>query len=112
MARRRDPGPRTHARRRLIESLLAEREETGETYRELEERSGIPAPTLAWWRRRLRDASASEEIEVVEVEPIKLQLPGSHLEIVWPGGAVVRVPPGFDTETLGAVLDLLKAGSC
>ena len=111
MARRRVPGPRTEARRRLIESLLAEREETGESYRELEERSGIPAPTLAWWQGRRRNHFA-QKIELVEIDPVRIDATPAVLEIALPDGVVVRVPPRFDPELLGAVLALLRARSC
>ncbi len=107
MARQRDPGPRTEGRRRLIEVLLAEREESGETYRELEERSGVPAQTLAWWQRRLREED-SKQVEFVEVAPAGIQLmTQSTLEIVLPDGAVLRIPSGFDPATLDAVFELL-----
>jgi len=93
----------------LIETYLAEREATGESYRQLSERTGIPAPTLAWWRRRL--AAETEhvdgDIELVEVDPTSMFGPAAAtLEVVTPKGIVVRVLHGTDVEM---VADLVAA---
>jgi transposase-like protein len=108
MARRSHvPAPRTPERRQLILELLAERAESGESYRELAERSGIPEPTLAWWQKKLRDEDArSDGIDLVEVEsagwrPMALR----SIEIVFRGGVVVRVPEGVELRWLQGVLD-------
>jgi transposase-like protein len=107
MPRRGIPGPRTQARRRLIEKLLAERSKSGESYKALAKRSGIPAPTLAWWQKRLREEDGQEgRIELVEVKSPGLLAPG-RIEVALPSGIVIRMPVGVGTEMLGQVLDLV-----
>lgn len=111
MARRRTrPGPRTEARQDLIKQLLGEREETGESYRSLEERSGIPAATLASWQRKLRaeaSARASEEIELLEVQSPTWLTTRNPIEIELAAGVTIRVSNGFDADAVGAILDLV-----
>ena len=105
---RRDAAGRQE-RRRLIESYLAEREATGESYRELSERSGIPAPTLASWRKRLAAEveQSDDDIELVEVEPGSvLGSAVSMVEVVVPIGMVVRAPHDSDVDM---VADLVAA---
>ena len=98
----------TTARRHLIETLLAEREHSHETYRELEARSGIPAMTLASWQRKLR-RERSNAVELVEIlgTDIGLPTPSAMLEVTLRDGVVIRIPPGFDLEMVGAVLQVL-----
>lgn len=113
MARRRDRGSDRAKRRQLIERLLAEREETRESYRVLSERSGIPAATFAWWQRKLRE----EKGRAVGIELVEVARPwptGSSvaLELVLPGGLMVRVPSGFDREALRQVLEVVRNRRC
>jgi transcriptional regulator with XRE-family HTH domain len=96
------------ARRCLIERLLDEREESGETYRKLAERSGIPAPTLAWWQNRLRDGRGRRDrVELIELasamtSPLSAR---SSVEIVLPSNITVRVPLAAGVEVLGQIFD-------
>jgi transcriptional regulator with XRE-family HTH domain len=108
------PRPRTAARRRLIEKLLAERAESGESYKSLEERSGIPAPTLAWWQSKQRErpkaGAESSAIEWVELgHPPSPLLAPALIEIVLPTSVVIRVPADLDADVLGRVLDAVAS---
>lgn len=100
----------------LIRALLAEREHSGETYVDLETRSGIPAGTLSAWSRRLRSA-ASELPPFLEIE-----LPGlgsadeiaqsSGFELVVDtshGSCRVLIAAGFDSGELKRLLATLEA---
>jgi hypothetical protein len=92
----------------VIETLLAERAATGESYRALEERSGIRAATLAWWQKRLRDESAQPEpIELIEVEAPRGWATPS-IEIALPSGVTVRVPVSVGVDLIGQILDLVS----
>ena len=106
MRRRRIPGPRTEARRRLIEKLLGERSKSGESYKALAKRSGIPAPTRAWWQKRLREEDGEGPVQLVEVKSPGLLTP-ARIEVALPSGIVIRMPVEVGAEMLGQVLDVV-----
>lgn len=55
----------------------------------------------ALWRQRSEKATLPALLPVVAAPPSATACsPGTALEIVFPDGAVVRVPPTFDEETL------------
>ena len=100
----------------LIRKLLSERKESGETYAELERRSGIPTSTLARWSRRLAESLArqSDFVEVViggddggEGGPVPFEIVVPSLG----GPPHVVVPAGFDALELQRLLAVLE-GRC
>lgn len=95
-----------HHTRAEIEAILAERESTGLTYAEMSARTGVAATTLSWWNwRRRREQRVKGQTQFVELVPLAdTSTERSHIELVTRAGVSVRVPPGFDTETLRAVL--------
>jgi len=110
------------ARHRLIKRLLAEREERGESYREVSERSGIPITTLAGWQKRLQErgelngdragsahrSGKGETVDLIEVGRARVGSWGSALEVVLRSGIVVRVPRQFDADELRRLLETLE----
>ena len=109
---RMDAAPRSAARRKLVERLLSERSKTGESYRALSERSGIPAPTLAWWEHRRRASGGDKGgIELIELDfEVGPEKPESWIEIQVPGGAVVRLPANASVELLRRVFEAAGSG--
>lgn len=101
----------------LIRRLLSERQESGETYIDLETRSGIPASTFASCvRRSARDSSklsAFVEVEVAEAPPqaARVDERGESFEILIEaphGDRRLLVPPRFDPADLQRVVRALE----
>jgi transcriptional regulator with XRE-family HTH domain len=90
-----------------VERLLRRRHRQGLTYRELSEESGIPAPTLAWWSRKLRleresaDGCELVAVEVMDDEPVERS---EVIEIVIEGVGSVLVPLTASEAQLQRVL--------
>ena len=100
----------------VIQGLLSEREHTGETYVELEARSGIPAGTLSSWSRRqvAKAVPRSAFVEVVVTNDDRERQDGGAFEIVIaPSGGSRRVvvAPGFDAAELQRLVEALE-GRC
>ena len=77
-------------------------------------RRRIPPHQFYWWKRRLSSLDDQDGAGQAENEPafIPVRLPvfsAEPIEVVHPGGCVVRVPAGFDTDSLRRVLDTLSA---
>lgn len=68
-------------REREMRRLLSEREREGLTYRELSERCGVPAGTLASWAFKLR-RMAEPAIEFVELKAAEQPVSRGRVEIV------------------------------
>ena len=67
-----------------------------------------------WWKRRLSRLDDQDGAGQAENEPafVPVRLPvfsfsAGLIEVVHPGGCVVRIPPGFDADSLRRVLDTL-----
>jgi hypothetical protein len=86
-------------------------------------REGVNPRTLTFWKWKLSRAAggadggaparAGTEAGVAFVEMLRAAVPAAAgapaLEVVLPGGAHVRVGPGFDPATLRALLAVLEA---
>lgn len=89
---------------------------SGLTARQYAARIGVNHRTLSYWKYLLgREAREQAEQDgpasaprFVEVASTMLS-GGEPIEIVTAGGEVVRVPVGFDDDSLGRVLDVLAA---
>lgn len=100
------------SRRALVRSLIAEREQTGETWRALAARSGIAYPTLTGWAWRLRREQVDPKPSAPQrgfVELVPKDLPANDrggFEILLPGKRRIRVGVNFDE---GALVRLVRA---
>jgi len=112
MAKQRELTARGHEMQRLLEQA----ERSNLSLAEFSRRQGLHPNTLAWWRRRLREiagANAGARTRFVEVE-----LGGAGAgygkvapriyEIVLPDGTVVRVPEGFEEQSLDRLLRVVR----
>jgi hypothetical protein len=110
-------GSTTSVRARQMRRVLEGWQRSGLTLREFGEKRRIPPSTLTWWRRVFRDAG-DEKVNGTAVEnpvvftevPLPANVPrtAAVLEIVLHSGHIVRVPAGFDTDTLRRVLQALR----
>lgn len=109
-------GVRTRHDPSLIRRLLSERQESGETYIDLETRSGIPASTFASCvRRSARDSSkrsAFVEVEVAEApQAARVDERGERFEILVEaphGDRRLLVPPRFNSADLQRLVRVLE----
>jgi hypothetical protein len=76
---------------------------------------GIPAGTLAWWRWKFRSEGVSlrpkrkPALSFVEITPAKsVSQSGIAIEVEV-AGARLRIPDGFDDQTLTRVLCVLRS---
>lgn len=124
--KRRDP-----ARERFWRRAIRRQEESGLGVRDFCQREGLKDWTFRWWRQELarRDQHAGSTARVepagspTEVPPAFLPVrvvdpesgaprPPAPIEIVLSDGPTVRVPEGFDPQTLRAVLTVLEGRRC
>lgn len=95
---------------------------SGLTAAEFAARHGLAATSLKWWKWRLgaRDRkgaarrhrvlarTTAERMSPLTFVEMSAVVRGEPLELVLPNGLAIRVPTGFDTETLERLLDVLS----
>lgn len=117
---------RDASKERYWRKLIRRQRATGEPVARFCARKGLAAHQFYWWQRTLRvrdrqsaDASSAGEAsgglarngEPVANSFVSVRLPfltAAPLEVVHPGGCVVRVPVGFDPLSLRRVLTTLE----
>ncbi|WP_437671556.1 IS66 family insertion sequence element accessory protein TnpA [Sorangium sp. So ce131] len=104
---------------RIWRDRVARWHKSGHSARVFAEQEGVNAGTLYSWSRRLgmkrsEYRQRSEKVTLPALLPVVVApsaaaapSPGAALEIVFPDGAVVRVPPTFDEDTLARVVRAL-----
>lgn len=117
---------------RKWEEILTSWRRSGQTGRAFCRAQGLREPAFYFWKRQLRlrpalrartktppppgPASVSTPTWLpVRVSPLRLSADADALELRLPSGHVLRVPRGFDAETLREVLAVLEssgAASC
>jgi len=115
-------GKRDASKERYWRKLIRRQGKTDETVAGFCAREGVPVHQFYWWQRTLRtrerqstsqrrvdDASTSpSELAGASFVPVRLPfVPQAPIELVHPGGCVVRVPPGFDPQSLRLILATL-----
>jgi hypothetical protein len=96
--------------------VLGQLDASGLTAAEFGRRRGIAEKRLRWWRKRLGQRSRSVG-EALAMVPVRIKLAAGSptpaaappIEVVV-GDLVVRVPAGFDAETLARIVGVL--GPC
>ena len=72
---------------------------------------GISEPRFYWWRRRLEQTDLHKPaflpVHVVRDDPDPPPTP--TIEVVLANGRSLRVTPGFDPQTLRALVEILEA---
>ena len=111
MGKVRDKKKEQHWRR-----LLHERKATGKSVAVFCAQQRIPVHQFYWWQRTLRERTdqgpAQRPADEARFVPVRLPLfSAAPVEVVHPGGCVVRVPVGFDPMSLRRVLETLDPTS-
>jgi transposase len=80
---------------------------------------GVSLPSFYAWKRRLTaqaldaaTAPAPAGDPVPRLLPVRLPPPGAAPELVLPGGAVLRLPPGCDLAWVRALVEALGGAPC
>lgn len=121
-------GPRRDAaKHRFWEGCVSRWRKSGLSVREFCRREALSEPLFYSWRRELTRRNGSDSPGVrpprqgtsqaagfvrVEIAAPRQVGQRSALEILLPGARRVRVRPGFDRETLQAVLEILERRPC
>lgn len=73
----------------------------------------IPVHQFYWWQRQLRDRDAfdtdEQPLSPASFVPVRVSLVAPLIEVVHPGGCVVRVVAGVDAQSLRHVLAALDS---
>jgi hypothetical protein len=105
------PNPRAQRWRQLV----ADWQHSGLSVRAFCERRGLAVPTFYLWRRRLQASPPAATFVPVRVrDQATLATAGQYagLELVLPHGCCLRVPVGFDADTLRQLLAVLEEPAC
>jgi hypothetical protein len=108
--------PRGHARQTWSERLQRFTD-SGLTPAQFCTREGVALPSFYSWRRRLQadtpgSATAAAEPLGPTLLPIRLAPAPASLELVLPGGMILRVGPDYDPAALRRLLQLLGVLPC
>jgi len=106
--------PRNPGKERFWRQTLQQWRRSGLSVRAFCRLHDLPEPSFYFWRRALdkrdRDTPTFVPVQVVP-EPGPVQpsdAPASGLELLLANGRVLRVPAGFDADTLRRLLALLE----
>lgn len=99
-------------------ALVREQEASGRPVKEFARMHGLSPATLYWWRSALGRRARSRPRAPRLAEVVLLSADGrapredaQAFELALPGGRCVRVPSGFDPESLRRLLGVLE-GRC
>jgi hypothetical protein len=67
------------------------------------------APHFYWWKKRLRESTATKFAEVQVTEPTPIAPSDPRVEIRLQNGRSLMVGPGFDAEHVRALLAVVEA---
>jgi hypothetical protein len=124
MSEPRKPRPRLTEKERHYRELLDELAASGKTLGEFAAERGIPSGTLSWWKGEVKRRAARRSgrpvpkrrkyrrkvpfVPVTVTQDAGTGLSAGVFEVSLPGGAAVRVPPGFDDGAFRRLVTVLK----
>ena len=117
------------SKERFWRRVIRRQSKSGETVADFCAREEVPAHQFYWWRRtlRARDRQSTREAQIADdgdesarqdeqasnsFVPVRLPFrTDAPIEVVHPVGYVVRVPAGFDPQSLRRILATLDPSS-
>ena len=94
--------------------LFREKQASGESVAAFCRKRQIPVHQYYWWQRQLRHSdvqNADEQpLSPAPFVPVRVALGSPMIEVVHPGGCIVRVVAGTDVQALRNVLAALEGG--
>lgn len=98
-----------HTRRPIAEyeSLLRRKRQQGLTFTELSKQSGVPACTLQYWAKKLEGPKPAATDTGAFVQLNSPAPNEAALELVLEPNVRVAIHPGFNPDTLRAIVDAL-----
>jgi transposase len=114
------PAPRSRANtRQLWTERLARFADSGLRPAEFCAAEGVSLPSFYSWKRRLNAEAHSPDAEQnadallgPRLLPVRLTSAAAPLELLLPGGAVLRIPPGSDLAFVRSLVAALGDGTC
>lgn len=76
------------------------------------DREQVSVPAFYYWKRRLDAADPTASTDAVPLLPVRLTAGPTPIELLLPGGAVLRLSPGCDLDFVRDVLATLGALPC
>jgi hypothetical protein len=102
---------RDQSKARKWRRLIEEQKKSGQSVTDYCRQRRIPVSQFYWWQRQLRqrdgEAQPRPASDRQRFIPVRLPAVLPVVEVVHPGGCVVRLPIGLDPQVLRAVLDAL-----
>jgi transposase len=112
------PPPRAAARQLWVERL-ARFSTSGLRPAEFCVAEGVSLPSFYSWKRRLSAENRSADTQATDdpapgprLLPVRLGSAPAPVELVLPGGVVLRIPPGSDPAFIRSLVEALGDGSC
>lgn len=90
---------------------LQEKQESGESVAAFCRKRQLPVHQFYWWQDQLRRRDAMKSNKPVKAAasfvPVRVSLVAPTIDVVHPGGCIVRVVAGVDSQSLRQVLAAL-----
>jgi hypothetical protein len=103
---------------RYWRDVLRQWNRSGQTIRAFCDEHGLSEPSFYGWKRTIGERDQQRETGEPVFVPVRVTTTttataaAAALEVVAGAGRVVRVPAGFDADTLRRLLAVLEAPSC
>ena len=105
------PARRISEREQFWRKALAEWQKSGEPVAAFCASRGLQAASFYAWRRTLRDRHGQRVTQGPTWVPLRV-VPDAMLEVVLPGGLVVRVPAGVEPSAVAMLIAALRTAAC
>lgn len=101
-------------REQFWRDLIERQQQSGQSIREFCDSEGVSQPSFFAWRKRLRleNGQPQSRFVPVQIDMLDSVRRAGRIEILLSDGKCVRVQPGFDEQTLIAVLSVLERSPC
>lgn len=103
---------RDKVKERRWRQLMREKRASGQSVAAFCRARRIPVHQFYWWQRQLRLRNGSQSSGATQTDdpfvPVRVPFGVSTMEVVHPGGCVIRLGAGVDTQSLRRVLDALQ----